>query len=117
MKMAKDSLTDQIRELSGVLRQLSATMKALSALSGLGTNPFSSLVPGGQALSLATGAMSLLDLFRNAGPELHLHQEIVINIGEGQVSEKAFWDNLVHYYILPGLERGGFVPVKVGGRG
>lgn len=115
--MDKDSLADQLRELSGALRQLSATARALSALLGVGTNPLSSLVPGGQAISLATGAMSLLDLFRSAGPELHLHQEIVINIGEGQVSEKAFWDNLVQYHILPGLERGGFVPVKVGGRG
>lgn len=52
-----------------------------------------------------------------AKPELHMHQEIVINIGEGMISEKAFWDNLVHYYILPGLERKGFIPVKVGGKG
>ncbi|MEO0250407.1 MAG: hypothetical protein ABIN58_12970 [candidate division WOR-3 bacterium] len=115
--MTTDSLAEQIRELSGVLRQLSATVKALSAFSGVGTNLLYSLVPNGQVLSMATGAMNLLELFRNAGPELHFHQEIVINIGEGQVSEKAFWDNLVQYHILPGLERGGFIPVRVGGRG
>ncbi len=115
--MARNSLEDEIREISGVLRQLSATVKALSALTGAGANPLSGLVPGAQALGVAAGAMGLIELFRSAGPELHLHQEIVINIGEGQVSEKAFWDNLVQYHILPGLERNGFVPVGIKGRG
>jgi len=117
--MAKNSLEEQIRELSGVLRQLSGMMRALSGLSGAGANPLAGMagmIPGGQAIGLAMGAMSLFDLFRKAGPELHLHQEIVINIGEGMISEKAFWDNLVHYHILPGLERNGFIPTRVGGK-
>jgi len=113
-------LDESIRDLSGLLRQFSVMMRALSGLSGSGANPLAGvagLIPGGQAIGLAMGAMSLVDLFRRSGPEIHLHQEVVINIGEGTISEKAFWDNLVHYHILPGLERNGFIPVRTGGRG
>lgn len=118
--MAKNSLEENIRELSGVLRQLSWMMRTLSRIAGPGANPLAGVagvIPGGQAIGLAMDAMSLLDLFRNPGPELHLHQEIVINIGEGMISERAFWDNLVQYHILPGLERSGFIPTRVGGKG
>ncbi|MGB9590631.1 MAG: hypothetical protein ACP5QG_01735 [candidate division WOR-3 bacterium] len=115
--MAENSLQNEIRELAGVIRQLSAATRALSALSGVMPNPFVGVIPGAQALGIATGAMGLLELFRKAGPELHLHQNVVINIGEGQISEKAFWDNLVQYHLLPGLERSGFIPVRIRGRG
>jgi hypothetical protein len=118
--MTRNSLEESIRELSTVLRQFATTMKALSGLSGAGANPIAGvagLIPGGEALGFAMGAMNLLDLFRKGNPEVHLHQEVVINIGEGVISEKVFWDNLVHYHILPGLERGGFIPVRTGGRG
>ncbi|MEO0180375.1 MAG: hypothetical protein ABIM74_01900 [candidate division WOR-3 bacterium] len=118
--MVENSLKDALKDLSGTLKQLSSAMRALSAICGGGTGSvfgMAGVVPGGQAFGLAMSALSLLDLLRKAGPELRFHQEIVINIGEGMISEKAFWDNLVSHYILPGLERNGFIPAKVRGKG
>jgi len=102
-----------------------ASMKSLMAsvgdsLSEIGRMIGSAFGPLGAPIGSLAGSFAegLWDrLFGPEGPEVHFHQEIVINIGEGMISEKAFWDNLVHYYILPGLERKGFIPVKVGGKG
>ena len=93
--------------------------KALAqSLAFIATN----LIPGvGQFLAPIAGAATgrLWDWLFGHGlkQEVNFRQEIVINIGEGMISEKAFWDNLVHYYILPGLRRGGLIPQPVGGAG
>jgi len=91
-------------------------MRSVAGLLG-GANPvpgLSSLLPGAGTVGMAASVLSLLGGM-NAKPEVHLHQEVVINIGEGQVSERAFWDDLVQYHILPGLTRGGLVAGSKGG--
>ena len=90
-------------------------LRGLNSLLGGQLSPLLSLVgPWGSALSAGLGLWQAL---RAPTPEVHNHYEININIAEGQISERAFWDELVQYYILPSIQRGGLAPMPQGGRG
>ncbi len=116
----QDALTEFARGLGqGAVRIADIGQTLAASIAQIAT----SLIPGvGAFLAPIAGALtgSLWErLFGGGGlkSEIDFHQEIIINIGEGMISEKAFWDNLVHYYILPSLKRGGMIPEPVGGHG
>ena len=109
-----DTVIKELAEISRQFREISRMFRtALSlsqGLSGLGL-----AVPG---LSQAAAGLSLLEMLRAGSPvEITLHQQININIGEGQISERAFWDDLVMRHLIPSMERGGMIPEASGGAG
>ncbi len=103
-----------MRELERALRDLSRVIRGVNAL--LSGNLLSLASLGGWGSLLSAGLSLYQALSQRAElPEVHYH--IQINIAEGQISERAFWDELVQYYILPSIQRGGLVPTPQGGKG
>ena len=102
--MGEGELAD-LREAIRLLREVAALLRGL----GFG-------VPLSGPLGTLGAGVGLLELlFGDKEPKVELHQTIQINIGEGQISERAFWDSLVQYHIIPALGRGGLIPRTSGG--
>ncbi len=90
-------------------------------LAARGVTPFWATFAGGFLPTLGlVGVETILERIFNPDrfkTQINFKQEININIGEGEIAERAFWDDLVQYYILPSIQRGGLAPMPQGGRG
>lgn len=105
------------RELEGIWgpRLRASIQNLFTPLFGLAGGAFA----GGFLTPLIfTGVSSLLSTIFSPDKyktQINFHQTIEINIGEGQISERAFWDSLVRYHIIPAMGRAGLVPETTGG--
>ncbi len=106
--------SEDLKDLERALRDLSRVIRGLNAALGGQLAPLASLTPWAGLFSAGLGLYEAISR-QPSQPEIHYH--IQINIAEGQISERAFWDNLVQYYILPSIQRGGLAPMPQGGRG
>ncbi len=106
-----DQAANHLAEISKQLQDISRLFRAVMALAPGMMPP----VPG---LTQVSSVANLAQLLLNPKEkEVVVHQTININIGEGQISERAFWDNLVMRHILPSFERTGLTPAPEGGAG